>query len=142
MEHSELCYLTLAEAAAGLRRKEFSPVSLTEACLRRIDEKRTPEGEQAQVYAGDLRVDPARHEAMVGTRRVDLTATEFAILHLLARRPGWVYTRNQIIEKIKGTDYPVTERSVDVHIVGLRKKLGDAGERIETVRGVGYRFRE
>ena len=124
--------------------KPFSPsvlVARVRVCLRRLGEKQAPD-EETLVCAGDLRVDPVRHEAMVGSRRVDLTATEFAVLHLLARRPGWVYTRNQIIEKIKGTDYPVTERSVDVHIVGLRKKLGDAGERIETVRGVGYRFRE
>jgi len=124
--------------------KPFSPsvlVARVRACLRRLREKR-PSEDETRVNAGDLLVDPVRHEAMVGERRLDLTATEFAILHLLARRPGWVYTRSQIIEKIKGTDYPVTERSVDVHIVGLRKKLQTAGERIETVRGVGYRFRE
>jgi two-component system phosphate regulon response regulator PhoB len=60
----------------------------------------------------------------------------------LARRPGWVFSREQIISAVKGQDYPVTDRSVDVQIVGLRKKLGDAGNLIETVRGVGYRFRE
>jgi two-component system phosphate regulon response regulator PhoB len=61
---------------------------------------------------------------------------------LLASRPGWVYSRTQIVDAVRGYDYHVTERSVDVHIVGLRRKLGDVGERIETVRGVGYRFRE
>jgi two-component system phosphate regulon response regulator PhoB len=73
---------------------------------------------------------------------VILTATEFRILQFLARRPGWVFSRDQIIHAVKGDDYPVTERSVDVQIVGLRKKLGEAGNLIETVRGVGYRFRE
>jgi two-component system, OmpR family, alkaline phosphatase synthesis response regulator PhoP len=124
--------------------KPFSPsvlVARVRACLRRHREKRVPEEEEL-IIAGDLRVDPVRHEALVGDRKLDLTATEFSILHLLARRPGWVFTRSQIIEQIKGTDYPVTERSVDVHIVGLRKKLLVAGERIETVRGVGYRFKE
>jgi len=72
-----------------------------------------------------------------------LTFSEFEILYMLARRPGWVYTRNQIVNAVKGDDYPVTERSIDVQIVGLRKKLGHiAGNAIETVRGVGYRFNE
>ena len=73
---------------------------------------------------------------------VTLTASQFAILHFLARHPGWVFSRNQIINAIKGEDYPVTERSVDVQIVALRKKLRDADRLIETVRGVGYRLME
>jgi len=73
---------------------------------------------------------------------VSLTASQFAILLFLAERPGWVFTRSQIINAVKGADYPVTERSVDVQIVGLRKKLGVAGDLIETVRGVGYRFQD
>jgi two-component system phosphate regulon response regulator PhoB len=60
----------------------------------------------------------------------------------LARKPGWAFTRAQIVDAVKGEDYPVTERSVDVQVVGLRKKLGPLGGYIETVRGVGYRFRE
>ena len=70
----------------------------------------------------------------------DLTFSEFQILYLLAGHPGWVFTRYQIIYKIRGDNYPVTDRSVDFQIVGLRKKLGDAGKLIKTVRGVGYRF--
>ena len=70
----------------------------------------------------------------------DLTFSEFQILYLLAGHPGWVFTRYQIINKIRGDNYPVTDRSVDFQIVGLRKKLGDAGKLIKTVRGVGYRF--
>ena len=70
----------------------------------------------------------------------DLTFSEFQILYLLAGHPGWVFTRYQIIDKIRGDNYPVTDRSVDFQIVGLRKKLGDAGNLIKTVRGVGYRF--
>jgi two-component system phosphate regulon response regulator PhoB len=68
--------------------------------------------------------------------------TEFQILHLLARRPGWVFTRYQIVDEIRGKDYPVTDRSVDVHMVSLRKKLGASGKYLETVRGVGYRMKE
>ena len=60
----------------------------------------------------------------------------------LARRPGWVFTRNQIIEAVRGEEYAVTDRSVDVHVAGLRKKLGNAGTAVETIRGVGYRFKE
>jgi two-component system phosphate regulon response regulator PhoB len=72
----------------------------------------------------------------------DLTATEFRLLHLLARRPGWVFTRDQIVQGVHGDDYPVSDRSVDVQVVGLRKKLGPAGQFVETVRGVGYRLKE
>ena len=64
------------------------------------------------------------------------------MLSILARRPGWVFTRSQIVDMVRGDDYPVTDRSVDVQIVGLRKKLGDCGRYIETVRGVGYRFKD
>jgi two-component system phosphate regulon response regulator PhoB len=73
---------------------------------------------------------------------LDLTFTEFQLLCVLARRPGWVFTRSQIVDAVRGSDYPVTDRSVDVQVVGLRKKLGAYGHYIETVRGVGYRFRE
>jgi two-component system phosphate regulon response regulator PhoB len=122
--------------------KPFSPrvlVARVRAVLRRNKEA-TPE-EPVVRRVGDLLIDPARYEVLVNGKSVDLTATEFGILHMLARRPGWVFTRSQIINEVKGDDYPVTDRSVDVQIVGLRKKLGVAGKHIETVRGVGYRFR-
>ncbi|QHI70035.1 response regulator [Tichowtungia aerotolerans] len=90
----------------------------------------------------DMVIHPGRHEVLVKERPVDLTATEFRILHFLARRPGWVFTRYQIVDAVHGEDYPVTERSVDVQIVGLRRKLKRAGSNIETVRGIGYRFRD
>jgi len=64
------------------------------------------------------------------------------LLHFLASQPGWVFTRYQIVDAIHGTDYPVTDRSVDVQVVGLRKKLGTAGKYIKTVRGIGYRFKD
>ena len=80
--------------------------------------------------------------AKTDAETIDLTATEFRILHFLAQKPGWVFTRSQIVDAVKGDDYFVTDRSVDVQIVGLRKKLGSAGKYIETVRGVGYRFKE
>jgi two-component system phosphate regulon response regulator PhoB len=97
---------------------------------------------EAVLTRGDLRLDPGRREVWIGPERVDLTYTEFGILHFLARRPGWVYSRNQIIEAVHGDDYPVTGRSVDVQVVSLRRKLREHGACVETIRGVGYRFRE
>jgi two-component system phosphate regulon response regulator PhoB len=91
---------------------------------------------------GEIRIDPLRFVVHVGDERADLTVTQFRILHLLASHPGWVFSRAQIIRAIRGEDYPATDRSVDVQIVGLRKKLGQSGHLIETVRGVGYRFKE
>jgi two-component system phosphate regulon response regulator PhoB len=79
---------------------------------------------------------------LVDGKQVQLTYTEFGILDCLTRRPGWVFTRSQIMDAVRGDDYFVTDRSVDVQIVGLRKKLGPSGRFIETVRGVGYRFKE
>lgn len=71
-----------------------------------------------------------------------MTATEFRVLRVLVQRPGWVFTRAQIASVIHGGEHVVTDRSIDVQIVGLRRKLGPAGRYIETIRGVGYRFRE
>ena len=87
-------------------------------------------------------IHPGRHEVLVDGGPVPLTSTEFRVLRVLARRPGWVLTRRQISDAVHGADYPVTDRSIDVQIVALRKKLGHAGGYIETVRGVGYRFKE
>jgi len=123
--------------------KPFSPrvvIARIKAVLRRRRDRAA--GTQQVVTYRELRLDTARHEVRVGGDPVSLTASQFAILAFLAQRPGWVFTRSQIINAVKGDDYPVTERSVDVQIVGLRKKLGPAGELIETVRGVGYRFKE
>jgi len=91
---------------------------------------------------GPIHIDPARHIVMRDDTPLDLTATEFKLLAFLVSRPGWVFTRQQIVDNVRGEDYAVTERSVDVQVVGLRKKLGEAAEHIETVRGVGYRARE
>ncbi len=123
--------------------KPFSPrvlLARVRAVLRR--KTKAPSEETVVIRLKDLAIHPGRHEVAAKGKRVDLTSTEFRILHLLARRPGWVFTRQQIIDAARGDEYPVTDRSVDVHIVGLRKKLGALGERIDTVRGVGYRYRE
>lgn len=123
--------------------KPFSPKILLariRAVLRR--KAREESGDTAVLARGDLVIDPARYTLTVRGKGVDLTATEFGLLHFLARKPGWVFTRQQIVDAVKGEDYAVTERSVDVQIVGLRKKLGPSADCIETVRGIGYRFRE
>ncbi len=91
---------------------------------------------------GPLLINRTKREASLSGNQLTLTYSEFEILFLLAKRAGWVFSRNQIVNQVKGDDYPVTERSIDVQIVGLRKKLGAAGDVIETVRGVGYRFKE
>jgi len=90
----------------------------------------------------DLVINPGRREVLLKGTQLTLTFSEFEILQLLAKKPGWVYTRNQIVNDVKGDDYPVTERAIDVQIVGLRKKMGKCGDYIETIRGVGYRFRD
>ncbi len=123
--------------------KPFSPrvlVARLRAVLRR---KRTAvESEDAPVKIGEMIVDPGRHEVVIDGKPLTVTTTEFRLLHFLARRPGWVFTRDQIVDSTHSEDAIVTDRSVDVHIASLRKKLGEYGQYIETVRGVGYRFRE
>jgi two-component system phosphate regulon response regulator PhoB len=123
--------------------KPFSPRVLAarvRAVLRRRV-KGVPE-EDAPIKISGIEIHPGRHEVLLGGKPVRLTFSEYQILSFLARRPGWVFTRYQIVEAVRGTDYAVTDRAVDVQIVGLRKKLGKYGCSIETVRGVGYRFKD
>ncbi len=124
--------------------KPFSPkilLSRLKAVLRRREKGEAPPEDEALRIAG-IAIHPGRNEVVVDGEPVDLTFTEFRVLHLLASRPGWVFTRYQIVNAVRGDDYCVTDRAVDVQIVGLRKKLGSAGKLIETVRGVGYRFKD
>jgi len=123
--------------------KPFSPRILTarvKAVLRR--KETPPETKEQPIKLHELSIHPGRHEVMIEEEPVELTFSEFKMLYFLAQRPGWVFTRYQIVREVHGEDYPVTDRSVDVQIVGLRKKLGNYGKYIETVRGVGYRFKE
>jgi two-component system phosphate regulon response regulator PhoB len=124
--------------------KPYSPrvlVARIRAALRRLEE---PAGDRGKKFwqAGKLTVDVLRHEVLWEGAPLDLSATEFAILLHFVSHPDIVFSRNQIIAAVHGPDYPVTDRSVDVQILALRKKLKEAGEMIETIRGVGYRFRE
>ena len=124
--------------------KPFSPrvlLARVKAALRRIEEPAPPPDEGQRGIHGIL-IDIPRHKVEVNGRDTKLTFTEFKILQLLTGQPGRVFTRYQIVDAVHGEDYPVTDRSVDVQIVGLRKKLGPSGQFFETVRGIGYRFKE
>jgi two-component system phosphate regulon response regulator PhoB len=124
--------------------KPFSPRVLTarvKTVLRRKAEG-PPPGDDSPLTVHELEIHPGRHEALAQGKPIPLTFTEFAILKCLAQRPGWVFTRYQIVDAVHGREYNVTERSVDVQVAGLRKKLGRYGKYVETVRGVGYRFKE
>jgi two-component system alkaline phosphatase synthesis response regulator PhoP len=123
--------------------KPFSPrvlLARIKAVLRR-QQTATPETTE-ELVRSELVIRPGRYEVLARGQLIQLTRSEFRILHLLARRPGWVFTRNQIIDAAQGEDSSVTARSVDVHMVSLRRKLGPSGEVIETIRGVGYRFKD
>ena len=123
--------------------KPFSPrvlVARLRAALRRRSQPLP--AQTAPLRTDELVIHPGRHEVLLQGEPLQLTVTEFRLLHLLARKPGWVFTRTQIVDEIHGEDYPVSDRSIDVQIVSLRKKLGGFGSRIETIRGIGYRFKD
>lgn len=125
--------------------KPFSPkvlIARIKAVLRRIVEKskKKGDGQQPVIVIDDLEINKGRHEVTLRNEKLQLTMTEFGILELLAGKPGWVFTRQQIIDSVRGYDFLITPRAIDVQIFGLRKKMGTSGELIETVRGIGYRF--
>lgn len=123
--------------------KPFSPKVMV-ARVRTIFRRNiTGEGDSDEkiLKVHDINIDPARFEVHARGKKIELTYTEFNTLYILAKQPGRVYNRYQIVDAIRGQDYAVTDRSVDVQIVSLRKKLGACGQYIETVRGVGYRMK-
>ncbi len=122
--------------------KPFNPRELTariKAILRRSAGFRP---EQVILRRGELSIDPASHEVSWGRKMINLTATEYRLLQFLASHPGFVYSRNALIDGALGRDVTVLDRTIDVHIMSLRRKLGKCGEWIETIRGFGYRFRD
>jgi two-component system phosphate regulon response regulator PhoB len=122
--------------------KPFSPRELT-ARIKALLRRSTGFREQpAIIRHGNLTIDPASHEVRCGGKAVDLTATEYRLLQFLVSRPGFVYSRSSIIDGALGRDIAVLDRTIDVHIMSLRKKLGKCGSSIETIRGFGYKFRE
>ncbi|HEY2250396.1 MAG TPA: response regulator [Planctomycetaceae bacterium] len=108
------------------------------ALLRR---KKTTAAEGDVVSAGGIEIDRAQHRATVDGQELNLTPTEFRLLWALVRQPGRAFSRHELMETAMGDDALVLERTIDVHVKSLRQKLGDRAEQIETVRGVGYRFR-
>jgi two-component system phosphate regulon response regulator PhoB len=136
----------LQQGADDYVSKPFSPKVLmarVESVLRRLARAKMPLSNESREING-LTIDPDRRKVIATAtgQELDLTYSEFEILLLLASKPGWVFTRSQIVDSIRGSNHAITDRSVDVQIVGLRRKLGDLGNIIETVRGAGYRFKE
>lgn len=121
--------------------KPFSPKILN-ARVSAILRRKSDGPDNEFIRRGDIIIYPGRRRVEVCGEPVELSFSEFQILMVLSKRPGWVFTRSHIVDEVRGDNYPVTERSVDVQIVGLRKKLGSCGHYIETVRSVGYRFKE
>ncbi|WP_163338055.1 response regulator [Desulfopila sp. IMCC35008] len=126
--------------------KPFSPnvlIARVKTVLRRSVGKEQEKVDKAatSIIIGDLAINKGKHEVKCQGHELQLTATEFGILALLAEKPGWVFTRQQIIDSVRGYDFLITPRAIDVQIFGLRKKMGDSGRMIETVRGIGYRFK-
>lgn len=124
--------------------KPFSPrvlLARVKAALRRPNAATTENSEEL-ITIHNIIIDLTRHRVTIDGNEIILTHTEFKVLKLMTTQPGRVFTRYQIVDAVHGEDYPVTDRSVDVQIVGLRKKMGEAGNYIETIRGIGYRFKE
>ena len=128
--------------------KPFSPRILM-ARIKNILRRNNPEVEQDRdapdcftLCSGMLVIDPGRHVVTIHDQPIELTLTEFGMLQYLAARPGFVRTREQIISAVHGRSTVLSSRTVDVHVTALRKKLKEFGDRIQTVRGVGYRFSE
>ncbi len=125
--------------------KPFSPrelIARIRAVQRRSEKGREDRAFEDRLVLGAVDIRPGKAQVCVEGEAVVLTFSEFSLLLLLARRPGWVFTRTQIVDGIRGDHYAVTDRSVDVIVAGLRKKLRGASAYIETVRGIGYRFKE
>ncbi len=120
--------------------KPFSPRELV-ARVRALLRRSRGHGEPtSRLRRGDLEIDLDRREVVCGDEAIALTATEFRLLHFLASRPGRVFSRGELIDNVLGRDIEVLDRTVDVHVTALRRKLGRYSDRIETVRGFGYRF--
>ncbi|MDR2802924.1 MAG: response regulator transcription factor [Treponema sp.] len=124
--------------------KPYSPrvlIARVRAALRRQEEGASPAAQRNFLREGSVSLDAVKHEVLIGDVPLELSATEFSLLRTFLLSPGRVFSRNQIIAEIHGDGYPVTDRSVDVQVMSLRKKMGPAGDMIETIRGVGYRLK-
>lgn len=123
--------------------KPFSPKVLNariHALMRRTGQQPADQDDVVRIH--ELELDPVRFKARLAGEKLELTSNEFHVLHFMARHSGRVFTRYQIVNAVRDEDYIVTERAIDVQIAGIRKKLGKHADYIETVRGIGYRFKE
>jgi len=121
--------------------KPFSPrelIARVRAILRRNRGKKTGD----MIEHGSLIIDRSKHKVVIDQQEISLTTTEFRLLEYMAQRPGQVLSRDQILDAVAGYDSIVSDRTVDAHVKTLRRKLGNGKDYIETVRGVGYRFKE
>jgi two-component system, OmpR family, alkaline phosphatase synthesis response regulator PhoP len=122
--------------------KPFSPRELIARVRARLRSRASHVADESELLSlGGITINSGQHIVSIDGTTADLTLTEYQILHLLARRPGWVFSRAQIVNSVRGQETIITDRAIDVQIVGIRKKLGKYGKYIETVRGVGYRMR-
>ena len=117
-------------------------IARVQSVLRRAKRESTPEESTGVINQGALKIDPERHKAWYAEREIELTATEFRILLLLARHPGRIFSRSQILSEARGELAAAFDRSVDAHVRTIRKKLAEGRDLIETVRSIGYRFAE
>jgi two-component system, OmpR family, alkaline phosphatase synthesis response regulator PhoP len=122
--------------------KPFSPRELIARIKALLRRSAGFQQQPAMIRHGNLTIDPASHEVRCGNKMIDLTATEYRLLQFLSAHPGFVYSRSSIIDGALGRDITVLDRTIDVHIMSLRKKLGKCGSWIETIRGFGYKFKE
>ena len=120
--------------------KPFSPRELVIRIRKQLARMRAGDEPGAHLRVGDIQIDVPRHVVQVGTRGITLTATEFRLLEILARRRGRVQSRDRLLQDVWGYENPIDSRTVDTHMRRLREKLGTAAQLLETVRGVGYRF--
>jgi two-component system phosphate regulon response regulator PhoB len=120
--------------------KPFSPRELVIRIRKLLARRHAPEEPDAILRFGDLEIDGPRHRVAVDGSAVTLTATEFKLLEILAQRRGRVQSRDRLLQDVWGYENPIDSRTVDTHMRRLREKLGGAAGRLETVRGVGYRF--
>jgi DNA-binding response OmpR family regulator len=121
--------------------KPFSPRELVLRIKKLLARSKAADEPAAQIRFGELEIDVPRHSVTIGGSSVGLTATEFKLLEILARRRGRVQTRERLLQDVWGYENPIDSRTVDTHMRRLREKIGDTARYLETIRGVGYRFK-